>query len=138
MFDWVWNRTIHAIEQGGATPEPSPQLRTHLEKLYAEACRRPARDAELESAIASVLRYLDAETGKEAHDDYLVVSDFIMQGEEYWEEDWEELPERFVEILGIMGHELGQAAADPEWAETFGGTPGQILDQLAGKGQRIG
>ena len=46
--------------------------------------------------------------------------------------DWSELPERYVDLLGIMGHELWQAATDPEWAEQFGGTPKQILE-LIGK-----
>jgi hypothetical protein len=129
-FEWVWTVTLGETTDTGSSPEPSPDLKPHVQSLYMAACARPAQDVALEAAIVELLRFLDGPNGR-AHDDCWVVSNFIMPGDDHWEEDWSELPERYVDLLGILGHELWQAATDPEWAEQFGGTPKQILELIS-------
>ena len=128
-FEWVWTNTLGETTESGSSPEPSPELKPRMFSLYMAACARPAEDTALEAAIVDLLRFLD-QTSAQLHDNCWVVSRFIMPGDDHWEEDWSELPERYVDLLGIMGHELEQAASDPEWAEEFGGTPKQILESI--------
>ena len=97
--------------------------------LYEEACRRPPVPADLADAIERVLRFIESDAGR-AHDNCWVTSNFLMPGDDYWEADWAELPEGYVEILAGMGHELWQAVEDPMWAENFGGLPNQLLSKL--------
>ena len=136
-FDWVWESTLRNVEESGAGAKPSEALKPLMLELYVEACKRPVDESRLEAALVQLLRFLDSDAGG-AIDNFAVTCSFIMPGDEFWEEDWAELPERFVDTLGIMAHELLQAAEDPEWADSFGGTPKQILDELSGKGQSAG
>ena len=41
-----------------------------------------------------------------------------------------DLPEKYIETLGVMGHELWQAVEYPEWCENYGGLPEQLLSHL--------
>jgi len=123
-FEWVWTKTL--AETGEA---PAPELKGLAGELYVEACKRPASPEKLDHALTRLLRFLAADI-ESSRANCRVVSNFLMSGDDCWEEDWGELPQAYVEILGIMGHEMAEAAEDPEWAREFGGTPEQILEQL--------
>jgi hypothetical protein len=122
-------QTMQDADPEDSPPIPTPELKPLLCGMYVEACRRPWDENKLEAAIADLLRYLGTEAGH-TRGNCWAVGNFIISGDEHWEEDWDELPERFVDVLGIMGHELLESCEDPEWAESFGGTPQQILEHL--------
>ena len=126
-FEWIWTKTLEQLgEAGGA---PAPELKGLTAELYVEACKRPASPEKLDLALTRLLRFLATDIER-SRANSRVVSNFLMSGDDCWEEDWGELPQAYVEVLGIMGHEMAEAAEDPEWAKEFGGTPEQLLEQL--------
>jgi len=128
-FEHVWEQTLSGIKQTRGALSPLPELKPLLATLYKAACRRPIIEPELDDAIVRLLEYLSSPTGQ-THDNCWVVGNFLMPGDEYWEADWGELPARYEDVLGIMGHELWQAVENPEWCENFGGMPHQLLAQF--------
>jgi hypothetical protein len=128
-FEFVWTKTLEGIESKGFRSEPSPELKPLLRALYEAACRRPSEGPVLDQAIRHVLGYLATPEGS-TPDNCWVTSHFLVPGDEFWEEDWEELPDRFVEFLAIMTHELWQSVEDPEWSQTFGSMPEQLLREF--------
>ncbi len=129
-FQAVWSITVEQVDAGGRNPIPSTELGPLLGRLYEAACSRPVDELRLERAIRELLEFL-ATDGGQTPDNFLVASRFLIPGDEYWDADWGDLPERFVEVLGIMAHELSLTLEDPEWAVTVGSTPSQLLAQLS-------
>ena len=128
-FEKVWSATLDGIASTRALPSPSPVLKKRLATLYEEAIRRPPDVARLDVAVEQVLRFLASPEGK-THDNCWVTSNFLTPGDDHWEADWYDLPERYVAILHTMGHELWQAVEDPEWTENYGGLPEQLLNRF--------
>ena len=128
-FENVWNKTLEAIQQSEVAVQPTEDLEPLLLLMYEEACRRPVNEKSLQQTIEQLLNLFATEEGR-SRDNCLVTSHFLMPGDEHWEEDWGDLPDRFVEILGIMSHELQQSVDDPEWSTTYGTTPEQLIMQL--------
>jgi len=125
----VWAKTIGGIARTSSAPRPSAALKVLLSRLYAEGCQRPPDLRRLGIAIKQVLLFLASDEGR-THDNCWVTSNFLMPGNDSWEADWYDLPERYVEILHAMGHELWQAVEDPEWTHNYGGLPEQLLGRL--------
>jgi hypothetical protein len=106
----------------------SSELAPLLRAVYAEVQREPANLRALARELRRLLEYLASPTGRTNANCW--AADLFFMEIDKWERDWEHLPESYQDLLGDLGGALHDTVSAPEIAESFSGTPEQLLAQL--------
>jgi hypothetical protein len=118
----IVERFIHPIDG-----EPvSPNLNQYLEDFYMSIVQTPVELHKVKNTILNLMKFLSTDEGR-TNANCVTVDNFV-KIEDHWEKSWRELPEKYVEVIELMGDSLHDTISTPDIAINFSCTPEQILE----------
>jgi len=124
-FDNAWAAVNHRKNGESVSPELQPLLR----RVYTDVLAAPVDLAALKVSLTALLEYL-TDKGRTNANCWAV--DLFFCSSEGWERDWTEqnLPDRFHDVLALMGQALHDTVRTPKIAENFDCLPEQLLERV--------
>ena len=124
-FDEAWKAVA-----GPRDGQPvSPELRPLLQAVYLQSLLLPPNPVDFKKSLEDLLQFL---IGKGRTNANCWAVDLFFALSQGWEQDWAEqaLPEKFHDVLSMMGEALHDTVQAPAIAKNFGCLPEQLLERV--------
>ena len=106
---------------------PSPMLHPLLVEFYESIIETPSELQRVKMALINLLAFLSTSGGR-TNANCSIVNNFVLI-DDHWERNWNELPEKYTDVIELMADALHDTISDPDIPINFGCTPEHKLEQ---------